>query len=533
MEKIVKYIKEICEESQDVMDKVDDLDECIQLFLDTLEYKIDFKELQAVEDIRSYLIKLVEEKLDESDYMLLHHSLNTTEVYARKVLYLTNKKRLNEIIAEGRGYSPVLKSLGFTSREVGEMADRRNKVHQAEKLSRRKILEHIDQFIIDYILITNNRKDELKAVIYSKTLDNNKTATFVDYCNAICSVYKKKEKEGFKYVELRWVNADNAKESSIDKAFEDSKTNAIKVLAEAGSGKTTLLKRIEYDYASRYINNNNGLIPVFLGLGQCEYSSDSIDIITQASERLSVEKSVVTDLLQNGKIVFLLDGFNEIVKFDIRKGFAWAVETIHEKYPKVKIILSDRTIMKKAIGVLNYSEKYILQKLSLEEKRELIEGNCSDEYARNMIINQFNKNPSYFNSISLPIHIYHLIIVVTKKQLLPVDLTEEFIEYLLDREIIDQKNSNGEYVKIFAASLALEIDKKGKITELTAERCLAVCKVKMGYTIPDTRLCLNLMIELNILVRNEEYIEFSSEEYKDYFWAYALLNNLEEVLYND
>lgn len=125
----------------------------------------------------------------------------------------------------------------------------------------------------------------------------------------------------------------------LDK-FLDTKRNI--VVGTAGSGKSVLLRRLFLDLVERQV----GIAPVLVELRLVESLDDELTIqsyihrtIAEMDENLSPEQ--LHYALKQGKIMLLLDGFDEI-DFSKREIYEREILEVSRKYPDTMIVVSSR-----------------------------------------------------------------------------------------------------------------------------------------------------------------------------------------------
>lgn len=128
--------------------------------------------------------------------------------------------------------------------------------------------------------------------------------------------------------------------NAILQKFIASKRNI--VVGTAGSGKSVLMRRLFLDL----VENQLGIAPVLVELRLVESLDDEITIqsyihksITELDENLSSEQ--LHYALKQGKIMLLLDGFDEI-DFSSREVYEKEILEISRKYPDTNIVVSSR-----------------------------------------------------------------------------------------------------------------------------------------------------------------------------------------------
>lgn len=143
------------------------------------------------------------------------------------------------------------------------------------------------------------------------------------------------------YVDFHWQTNDICSTEQI--AFLESvvlkNENYIKLLGKAGSGKTTALLHIQHLLLEKY--KDMGLILVFYELKDLKTMKDAF-LPYLITEKFSVPKKSAQCLLEMEKLIFLLDGYNEILNVEIRRQFAKELEQYTGKHRPVRVIMTGR-----------------------------------------------------------------------------------------------------------------------------------------------------------------------------------------------
>ena len=160
------------------------------------------------------------------------------------------------------------------------------------------------------------------------------------------------------------------------------------ILAKPGGGKSTLIKRIAMAYADpsklKSVNDdlpNKKYFPIFIRcreLGK-DISSSITDIIYKIphkAEFSDVEegfKKIVSEALQDGKALLLIDGLDEISQDRDRINFVNQLRIFLSRYPNISIITTSRIAGFRAVGgiLADYCAQYEISRLSHNEIREL------------------------------------------------------------------------------------------------------------------------------------------------------------------
>jgi hypothetical protein len=167
-----------------------------------------------------------------------------------------------------------------------------------------------------------------------------------------------------------------------------NKKSRLAILAKPGGGKSTLIKRIAIAYAfpeRRYLINDNlpdrKWFPIFFRCRELgEKVSQSItDIINSIPTRAEISSCtdffsiLVSQALQNGNALLLIDGLDEIAEDRNRIAFVNQLRTFVATYPTINIIVTSREAGFRVVAdfLATYCENYIVSNLINSEIEEL------------------------------------------------------------------------------------------------------------------------------------------------------------------
>jgi hypothetical protein len=160
------------------------------------------------------------------------------------------------------------------------------------------------------------------------------------------------------------------------------------ILAKPGGGKSTLLKRIAIAYAfperRKQINDSlpdNNWFPIFFRCRELgERVTKSItEIIHDIPIRAEIPSctdnfsTLVSNALQNGNALLLIDGLDEIAEDKNRVTFVNQLRTFIATYPTLNIIVTSREAGFRVVAgsLASYCENYMVSKLINPEVEEL------------------------------------------------------------------------------------------------------------------------------------------------------------------
>lgn len=134
--------------------------------------------------------------------------------------------------------------------------------------------------------------------------------------------------------------ADNAITDWIDR----SKLNGLFILGDFGTGKTTLCAHLTCQFALRYLKGKSKRIPILLSLRNVSEISEEA-IIQAMSSMIRIDWLTLSSLSESGKLLLILDGFDEMVKRTDWKKTLNDFQNIVKMFcrKKAKVIVTCRT----------------------------------------------------------------------------------------------------------------------------------------------------------------------------------------------
>ena len=181
-------------------------------------------------------------------------------------------------------------------------------------------------------------------------------------------------------------NTQVSKGQSISTVLSESPRTAI--LAKPGGGKSTLIRRIAlaYAYPERRMRVNDDLpdedwFPIYircrdLGSDATKSISEIIFSLTQRAEIICHKESfrtLVEQTLQNGRLLLLIDGLDEISSEKHRIGFVSQLRTFIATYPTIRLVLTSRETGFRAVArtIESYCNQYSIINLNENQIKEL------------------------------------------------------------------------------------------------------------------------------------------------------------------
>lgn len=173
---------------------------------------------------------------------------------------------------------------------------------------------------------------------------------------------------------------------SIEEVLDISLRAAI--LAKPGGGKSTLIRRIAlaYAYPERRLRVNDGLpdrdwFPVYIRCRDLESNATKsiMEIIGMIVQRAEITRyqaaftALVEDALQDGRVLLLIDGLDEISEERYRICFADQLRTFVATYPHVHLLVTSRMAGFRAVAgtIAGYCKQYTIAGLEEGQVRLL------------------------------------------------------------------------------------------------------------------------------------------------------------------
>ena len=473
----------------------------------------------------------------ESNYKFLMNF----EGFLKKVLYLVNETEYNSCKADNKKclYS-VMESLGlfrnipqninvnsynpdnFTNpinRAVVWAYQQRNEnVHNAESLSISEMLSGVRNVLVTTLdAVWRN-----KAVIESKI---NKVIGESQFgieklMKKIVSDYEQTMRDGFVYVPLLWESdiSDSdevqSKSMQIGERLED---RHILLAGDAGCGKTTSLENLEYQAAKRYLSNQSSCIPVNIAL-----INESIDSSLQEMicRKLNISISFCEQLLEKGSIYLLIDGLNEYTTdIERKKALVTSIEKLFVAYPKVFAALTDRRYSPYPVRV---NKTYHLKRMDKENILKYAESKAKSIKKALTLLEEILDSNTFENLEFTPLLVNQLIIALSSSGVIPSDLTEligMYLEALFKREYVDKRVATAAPGKLDVILMGLALAKEDEGGGINYYRALRVCAEtahKYGINL-ESDACITLAIQLGILTRMGDQIDFVLKNYRTYY----------------
>jgi hypothetical protein len=383
--------------------------------------------------------------------------------------------------------------------------------------------DNINKIIKSTIVCYLEFADTIKGDIL-RVYNSNQIASQFDkkkYAQDLINEYNSSEFSKSYFLNTKWYDP-KANSAQYDVAtILNIKPLQLKMLGEPGAGKSTALLKIENNLAKRIAKGDNALIPVRINLGTI--SLDDNIIVNAVKNTLKTDFDTALQGIENNDFCLLLDGYNEILDLDTQRKFAGELDVLISRFPKLSVILTDRAVTAPRIKVMSNARCLYLFNLTNDDKLLYFQKNASKPETFEII----KRNPLSYQLLNTPLKLKHFLALTEKNGRVPVNFTEEYIEMIFEREMLEKKDMNLNYLPSYLEALAIS---ERPFTVIKALSVIAKVNNVLGYTIPDSMVCLDLAINMGILSKNEGELDFTEEEFADYFLVKAAESGIDEVL---
>ncbi len=419
------------------------------------------------------------------------------------------------------------------------------KIHNQKNLSNSDKYEAKYFYFIQDGVFENNENNELKC--YDENIFLNIIIDFSTYLKKNINLFEKKLSNiggvsfSESFISPKFNDGNSNLEQYLDEWLSEKSYRHISLLADYGMGKTTFSKYYT-SYLSKKILSGESFsrYPVFISLTNTSpMSNDGIETKIQSfvSKELGVNYALFERLVHLGKIVFILDGFDEM-------GFIGTDKTRFEQFNSIwqlatkdnKILISGRPSYLptefERNNVLNIVDKglEISQQNPFTEVIELdyfqekdIYKTLKIYYKDNKTVKQYMKyvkdNQSVFDLCKRPSMLHMTMSILpslyeegSKKNISATALMNKYIEFWISRQ--ERKNITGYFKKNDNRKKDFLINFFTQLaSKMYEERTLLVSKTKLDYLINQEIEKINLNQEF----KEETFEGLKNEIYSGYF----------------
>lgn len=322
------------------------------------------------------------------------------------------------------------------------------------------------------------------------------------------------------------------------------------VIGDPGTGKTTLLLATAFKLAKRALADTQSPIPLLVSLAtfgielEKDFGRSIFDHIDSIGKKLGFSNfgNKVQGLVQEGRVIFLFDGLDEISD-NINESIIKFIDIAIPLNSENRVIYTSRKI---GFSAPSNSRTLEIQPLEVEQQRKLMLDICGEEKTR-MLLRNIAGRPNLREMAGVPITLTVLALVASESK-------DDFIGYLqrqadlfkyATRILLEGKHKGGKGVanpekaeKILArASFYLHKqvtpDKNGEIfSERDIEKAISLSKKEWlaewkGHRdfLNDVAKSSNIIYSVDVLQRNYRYIHRTFREFYAAFELSMLDNN--------
>lgn len=509
-------------------------------------------EPERIEIIAQYVLKSYE--FLNCSYKNIFDYINSEELLRKKLL-LASKEYVNELdtrerelferLIEHTVYLIINASCDmpqFTQEGIKRLVGRMD-----------SLCEKINQILGQINHINDLVEDKSVKIQNFERSYRNKILSRYSYINLFGANGLEREYRKYKldiaYVELEICYKNTEKNISVEQFFKQSKN--IWLVGEAGSGKTTFLQWIAMCSAGnrQEIEGVRDSIPIFIELRKMNEIKNGLRgciLSVMKDSSYDIPDGWIEELIELGKFIFLIDGFDEIDEKAREKILNWLDEVdgknickkVFTSRPQVKErpalkdlvearILPMNTLRKKSF--IEYWHKAVLvEQLKLDsEEVKRISFKLYEKINQSDSLQKLASNPllcamicalHYRNDMNLPCN---------KRE-----LYEECCKMLLEKRdqereiVVNDIRINYERKKIIMAKLAYWMMRNNyvEISKEQAEEVVKLSIVGMGLGSTDEIRIFKYLLERSGLLREPEIdkIEFIHRTFQEYLSAYEI-----------
>ena len=368
--------------------------------------------------------------------------------------------------------------------------------------------EKANSMIVCYLDLAYRHREAISGKFRVRSLDLN------GYAGKVIRRYER-FLAGYKYLDVKWM--DSQEHGLTVDGLIGEEESCLKLAGDAGTGKTTALMRLAYLMAQRIRNKQSQTLPVYIPLSQLT-AGDRM-LYSAVAKELGANFSEAERLIQSGQVCLLLDGLNEILNLEVRSKLAFEADGIAAMYPDVKIVFTDRAVIRPSVMMLSNARTLHLMPLTVEDKMTYFEENCSDPEILQIIRDRVATNSGILNDLVKPIQLRQFLEVVSEKKEIPFEMTGDYLEMLMERERSEKKDTNIDYLPYYLEALAVDMKKK-QVREVGQDRFLQIMaevNFSYGFTVPDTMNCQKLLVDMGILqLERNRKISFTNDKFRIY-----------------
>ncbi len=356
------------------------------------------------------------------------------------------------------------------------------------------------------------------------------------------------------------IKSENSMDGYVISWLENNR-NLLVIVGEYGTGKTTFLKFLMRELAVQFLGMKSVNIikdykekvrfPLYIPL--YDYTGGNlIHFIINFCRNEGIDKFngfKFSQELENGNLILVLDGFDEITKqssANQKTAHFQKIKKIITDYPNVKIILTTRLeyfqSMKEIENTFESNSQIVYtQYLTKEQTQEYLNETVplkADEYQRN-IHEKYDLNDLAKRPVLLYFIVKYLPSLLKQRKSITKITTSEIYEYVIKEEIKrSQKNHN----TIINSELQLKILKEIALWTYQNDESLSfnlkikkdskqirkfIKKIETPKSESAYKAILNEFLKLSLLVPSgEKCFSFSHKSFQDYLISQVLIHEI-------
>lgn len=290
-------------------------------------------------------------------------------------------------------------------------------------------------------------------------------------------------------------------------------------------GKTTQMRKMYLHLLEQVAAGEVKLLPIWIKLSDLS-EIETLSLKDKILEALDEYAQYYSLLLKNNTLALFLDGYNEVLTKDlqdmIKRTLSKAIDELHKNYPKLLIVMTDRTTKSTPPCLTRDVQIYTFTGMTRDEMLRYFELKTTPW--QNAKLNEYlsSAHSAWLNSITIiPEKLNSLITLLPQEDKkdnevhLPhseEDFYKQYLDCILEREEILNKETRVDDLKFLLFTLISQMSDPND--EKTMNEILSIW-LPLAGSLPEARRLLKLALELPILVpgRSDNSYRFAHTQY--------------------